>query len=401
MISRGPSSLLLLATAGGWLLLLLLSSSSSSVEAARRPVDARAVRALEENGYQYIEDLSGYTMTFGKCVRVKVPNDDDDQEGNGYFLNGHYYAQGQQFASVYLCDKYSQSSSDNTCGICDTSKEYVTDLGTYIDTTLGYAAAMCQSCEAQCYRRQLEEDEEDEAEEEEQMMNVDCSTCVDTCKHMNFANYNENNGDDANYGQYSQDETMYLECQEAFQDGNGYDIYVGPQCTADGDITIGFYYDDECTVKSSSQEMDYGFEYGTFHGIQSMCVDCNPYGNGDGGVCQELYEDSTHCSMGRNLNNNGEDEDMPICKTYQKASKAHVYGSHQKEWKVVETIVAILLIGGFSWMFLTLSYTYYLRHRAKAAAAAGDGKGASLADNDHHTEPEVLVTDKAGLPPVA
>jgi len=334
-----------------------------------------------------MESLSGYQMQFGKCVRVKVPNDDDDEnEGNSYFYNGRFYSQGVQFASVYLCEE-NGSTEAGQCGKCDTSKEYVTDLGTYLDTTLAYAQSMCQSCNALCYNRrgrQLEEEQEAEGEEEANYMNVNCNVCRDTCKNMNFDNAD---GDADGDGQA--DETQYLECQEAFQDESGNIIYAGPQCTGDGDITIGFYYDDECTVKSSSQDVDLGFSSGTFTGIETMCLDCDPYGNGEDDVCQSLYADSTHCSNGKSLNGE-EDDGLPICKTLAKSHKEHFYGKHPRNWRIVESLIAVVVLGGLLFAFFALSYTYYLRHRHSAAAAANSKE--PLADHDYHSAPEVTIT---------
>jgi len=329
-------------------------------------------------------------MQFGKCVRVKVPDDGDD-EGNSYFYNGHYYAQGMQFASVYLCDanEKTDGSDEQRCGVCDTSKEYVTDLATYLETTLGYASLMCQSCEAKCGRRQLEEEEEDGGDEEVAYMNVDCDSCQSTCQYMNFdyVNGDQDEGDDGGNNQNYIDETQYLECQEAFVDEDGIQIYAGPQCNSDGDIIIGFYYDEDCTVKSSSAVMDFGFDYGTFQGIQSTCVSCNPYGNGEDDVCQELYGDSTHCSNGKDLS--GDDNDMPICKSYAKANKTKVYGKRKRNWKQMEIIAAIVLVLGVCWGFLSLSWAYYLRHRSYKASAK-----VPLSAEDHISEPEVMITQK-------
>lgn len=344
---------------------------------AHAKVDVRTLRALEENGYQYLEDLSGYQMQFGKCVRVKVPEDGDD-EGNSYFYNGHYYAQAQQFASVYLCQA---SDSSSMCGVCDTDKEYVTDLATYLETTLQYAALMCQSCTAQCGGRRRLDDAS---------MTVDCSTCSKTCANMNFAYMEDNNN---NNNANANDETMYLECQAAYQDEYGIQIYAGPQCNADGDIVIGFYYDDECTVKSSSAAMDYGFQYGTFRGIQSMCLNCNAYGNGEDEFCEGLYMDATHCSKGRNVAGGDDEDEMPICKTLEKMYKEKIYGTHQRKTRILEICISVIVISAALSGFATLSYTYYLRHRANK------DKREPLTEHDHHTEPEVTISSRSDLPP--
>lgn len=402
MVSSSPSLILPSLVVGVLLLASTaqINASSSSTTTAVTPPSSRTLRALEDNGYEYMESLSGYQMQFGKCVRVKVPNDDDDEEGNSYFYNGHYYAQGQQFASVYLCE------GNDSCGSCDTSKEYVTDLATYLEASLGYAQALCSSCDAQCGRRQQRrlEDGGDEAEEEEEQeeeqaeeaayMSVNCNSCRDTCQNMNFDYVNAdddggNNNDNADGDAAAADETQYLDCQQAFQDESGNVIYAGPQCDGDGDITIGFYYDEDCTVKSSSQQMDFGFEYGTFQGIQEMCLDCDPYGNGEDDVCAELYQDSTHCANGKNLNGGDGDGDMPICKTVAKSHKEHFYGTHQKKWRIVESLIAFILIGGLSFAFFSLSYTYFLRHRRSSSSSGKE----PLAENDYHSAPEVQVTN--------
>lgn len=345
-------------------------------------LSASTLRALEDNGYEYMEDLSAYQMQFGKCVRVKVP-EDDDEEGNSYFYNGHYYAQGMQFASVFLCDASSQpdENSEDICGACDHSKEYVTDLGTYLYTALQYGSSMCYSCNAVCGgRRRLD----DGGDNQVAYMNVDCNTCTSTCQNMNFDYVNGDNQDDQNQNQ-NYDETQYLECQEAFQDENGIQIYAGPQCNSEGDIAIGFYYDDECTVKSTSSTMDFGFEYGTFKGVQNTCLSCNPYGNGEDDVCQELYQEATHCSNGKDLS--GADQELPICKSYQKAHKTRIYGKRKKSLHILEIAIAVILVGGLCWAFLTLSWTYYLRHRERKASAK-----VPLSAEDHISEPEVMIT---------
>jgi hypothetical protein len=345
-------------------------------------VDERTLRALEENGYQYLDDLSGYQMQFGKCVRVKVPEDGDD-EGNSYFYNGHYYAQAQQFASVYLCQASSGSSSTTMCGVCDTEKEYVTDLATYLETTLEYAALMCQSCTAQCggRRRRLEE---------AASMTVDCSTCTSTCANMNFGYMQDNNENNNNANANVNDETMYLDCQAAYVDADGIQLYAGPQCNADADIVIGFYYDDECTVKSSSADMDYGFKYGTFRGIQSMCLNCNAYGNEEDEFCESLYMDATHCSKGRNLAGGDDEDEMPICKTLEKTYKEKFYGSGRRNTKVLKICIAVIVVATALFGFAAASYTYYLRHRANK------DKREPLTEHDHHTEPEVTITGSRG-----
>lgn len=163
------------------------------------------------------EDFSAYSVKFGRCFKVKIPDEDQDQEGNSYFYNGAYRSQSNAYVAFHLC-------SDG-CGDCDTSIGYVAEIDSVLDAEVNYVQQYCYACQAQC-RRFLEEGGQNQG------MQADCSTCSTVCK-----SYNSGNGET--------DETQYLNCQAAYADGNGLQYYAGPGCSDDGHVVIRLYYDGE------------------------------------------------------------------------------------------------------------------------------------------------------------
>lgn len=300
------------------------------------------VRKLEDaagNSYNYLDDLSGYNLVYGKCVRVKIPQENDD-DGNAYFYNGKYHAPSAAYASFYLCD---QSGNEHQCGTCDSSTQYVTELEDYLESQVEFAQNYCASCGAQCRRRRADDEDgdEDNGENDEDLV-VDCSTCVDECALLLAGN--EGN-----------DETNYVECQESHQDENGLQYYTGPACDADtGDIVIGLYYDEDCTMKSHEYENNFAFN--TFGTIEGMCVDCS------NGYCDDLYGDAYHCYNGYDQAGNG-DDDMPVCKTFKKATKEWTYATAKSKNKFVPILITVLVFGALGSVFAFLSFTYYIRHK--------------------------------------
>lgn len=320
----------LLATAA----VATVASADSDPLALRTDTSWMPFRRLDQSAYANIEDFSGYNMQFGKCARVKVPqNNNDDNEGNSYFANGRYHAQYLQYASFFLC----QDDGTSTCS-CDYTTEYVTDLQTYLENNIEYLQGMCEACSAQCNRRRLEDEEEEDAAYEYQ---PDCSTCANTCSGIN-----SNDG--------NPDETDYLECQEAFEDEeSGLQFYSAPKCDSNGNVVIGLFYDDECTVKTAVT-YDIGFSYGTFKAIENSCISCSD------GLCENLYEDALHCVDGNTMN--GNDDDMPVCKTY-KTMAARTYSERKKKLKILPFVIVPLVLVG---CIVSSSYTYYVRHQRKA-----------------------------------
>ena len=320
---------------------------------------AHGIRRLEDSSsaaysYTYLNDLSSYKTQFGKCLRIKVQenNDDDAKEGNSHFYNGNYYAQYKRYASFFLCS----DDKNGQCGSCDESIEYVTYLDTYLDSSAEYIQTLCGNCAQQCGRRELVlllQQEEEEDEERQLESTADCSTCTSICANYDNSNTNEFN---------------YLDCQKAFVDADtGVQYYSAAACDSNEDIYIGVFYDNACTIKSKKL-LDVAFTYNNFKMVQNMCTDCTDAN----GLCNNLYKQSWHCLNGNNQYGNMGNDDMAVCKTFKEASMTRTYKKIGKTWHGVPFFV---MLSSFVFVsFLLGSYTYYIRHRAKKIPlAAQDG----------------------------
>ena len=321
--------------------LSLLGTIATAVSAAQSEVSSFS-RILEgENGqsYAYLDDVSGYSLQFGSCVRVKIQNEnDDDQEGNGYFFNGSYRAQYMRYATFHLC-----TNNQNSCD-CDYSTQYATEISEFLQTTLNHMENYCETCEAMCGRRRLDEG-----------YAVDCNACSNDCSTFNS-------------GQGNADESDYVECAAGYVDGDGIQYYYGPQCDSNGQLEIGLFYDDECTVKTSSGNAPQ-FNYYKFQSVTGMCMDCS-----SDDTCGDLYGDALHCFNGKEASGKNEDN-MSVCSSVKKASTSHEYASGSRRKSGADKFLMIFFIVlaiSFVGAFLFLSYTYYIRHRGERSLVSQD-----------------------------
>jgi len=342
------SAELALAWAAASLLLVADASSSSDAQPA------------------FIRSLSSYNyMKFERCVRVKIPENNDD-DGNSYFYNGAYRSQSLPYVAYRMC-------SDCSLKDCDDSS-FLAPLANVVDNQVAYTQGYCNSCSAQCRRRRVEEDDEGEGEGDNNNNNnnnnnyananlqVNCNSCVSECSSM-LQNYYEGN-----------DETAYLGCNAAYADENGLQYYSMASCGEDGGLRIGLFYDDECTVKKDDVT-GYGenFAYDTFLATQNICMSCAD------GICDDM-EQSLECLDGKNQNYNVDDE-MYACKAYKKAAKEWTYAKARGDKKVGLIVLSLLLIG----LFLMGAYTYFVRHKRQeekdkaATMAAAEPKAAEYA----------------------
>eukprot|EP00550_Attheya_septentrionalis_P007273 CAMPEP_0198289436 /NCGR_PEP_ID=MMETSP1449-20131203/7608_1 /TAXON_ID=420275 /ORGANISM="Attheya septentrionalis, Strain CCMP2084" /LENGTH=342 /DNA_ID=CAMNT_0043987753 /DNA_START=25 /DNA_END=1053 /DNA_ORIENTATION=- len=320
----------------------------SQAEGHDYPFVRSETRVLEDgSSYAYLNDLSSYSTQYSKCVRAKIQDDNDDQqEGNSYFVNGRYHAQYKTFASFVLCE-----DDGSSCGTCDYNTHYVTDLDTYLDSTITSIQEVCQACANQCGRRNLEDGGNDVV--------ANCNTCVSECSLINYGNGGE-------------DETEYMACQAAYADENsGIQYYSGPTCDSSGGLVIGLFYDEDCTVKTGS-ELDNGFSYDTFKTVETFCGSCST------GMCDDLYPYALHCFGAYNMNANAaEDGDgvnsKSICKAA--AQKTNNYKRTRKQkWHIIPVFLVVFsLFGGLTFG----SYTYYIRHR--------DMDAAPMSSDDHQS----------------
>lgn len=331
-----------------WIHLFLLAT----VVSAAPP---RWLEDAEEGGGNYNNngDLSNFSIRQGTCFRMKIVNDNDD-DGNSYFYNGAYRAQYTRYISFELC-------SDQKC------TNYVTELDSYLEETVYYVQNMCGACANQCGgnrrlfaasggARRLEE--EGGGENNNNNMYVDCNTCVSECQLLN-----------SDKGNDGTDESNYLQCQADYEDGD-VQYYTAPQCES-GQVVIGHFYDDECTIKTSTLQ-DSGFSYNTFETMASVGVDCSLSND----VCQDLFGNAVLCEDGYAEEN--DEDDSKLCKAAKAANRVQTFyrKPFYKKAHLVPVFLLVFVLGfGISFM----AYTYYVRHKrlqseqAKVPMAELDG----------------------------
>ena len=271
---------------------------------------------------------SGQVVRAGPCFRMKIAEDNDD-DGNSYFYNGAYRSQYQRYMAFFVC----QSSYDEGDSNC---QEYVADLDTYLEMTVETTQNVCQACRNQCRRRM---EEEGQGQEQGNVV-VNCQTCASECELLM-------------YGGGGNDESQYLQCQESYNDGE-LQYYTAPQCDNNGGLSIGYFYDDECTIKANSAPQDLGLEYNTFQTIERIGLDCSNAGD----LCDQLTDGASYCQAGYY---NEEQEDRALCKAAATAEMEHTY--YKKPfWKKMHIPGILLLLALLCALFSFLSYTYYVRH---------------------------------------
>jgi hypothetical protein len=272
----------------------------------------------------------------GPCFNVKI-QDEEDEEGNSYFYNGAYRAQYQRYISFTACIAAENEGEAESCSL------FVSDLEDFIEPAVEYLQNYCATCLQTC-RRNLRFLEDQEQQGENYAVSVDCSSCSDQCSYQ-YTDYEINN----------------LECQEA-QDDNGnrrldedgdLQYYTAPGCY-NGQVVIGKFYDDECSIKASMIQQ----EYPLFDALSQFRMDCS----NNNQVCQELLNGAVSCA---DANNGGDDDIKKLCNSASHATRARTYARKRKWYQRPGTWFALFLLAaavvgalGF------LSYTYYVRHKS-------------------------------------
>lgn len=336
------------------------ASASSSKRILGAPSSTRSLQ--DGSSYAYLNDLTGYSLQYSTCLRVKIPqeNDDDAIEGNVNFYNGRYHAQYQIYATFHVCGDGSGSS--NQCGTCDYGTEYATDANQYLETSLDHWENYCEACQNACGGRRKLEDAAG--------ANINCNTCSKSC-----ATYAKDNGND---------ESAYINCAAGAVDEDGLQLYYGPQCSDDGQLIIGVFYDDECTIKTKSDSPN--FDYYKFGVITEECVDCSSEAGEE--TCGDMYGEAFHCVNGRDQQ--GKDNEMNVCSAVKKHMMNVDYSGVKKRHaakdmfvKIFFVLLACSIVGGL----IFLPYTYYIRHR-------GEKSQPMLSSEDVHEEmPEAAVAE--------
>jgi hypothetical protein len=323
-------------------------------------VSASSSRRLDDQNYNgdSSSSSSNSLLVSGTCFRMKIAENNGDDDGNSYFYNGAYRSQQARYIAFELCS----SSSNGNC------EQYVTQLDTYLQQTVPYFQSLCNSCSQTCRRalRALEDHNQEEegneaAAADEQAVQVDCNTCENTCQRI------ANNG-------YATDEADYLECQQsANNDEDGMQYYTAPQCD-DGKIVIGHFYDDECSIKTTKEDTS-TFAYATFATLQESRIDCSSSDNNNN-VCSNLLENAISCSSNS--------QSSTVCKAAASAARVATYYT-KPLWKKYHVVFILFLSMVLLVLVLGLSHTYFVRHRLQKHLDLLDGKKVPMADLDGTT----------------
>ena len=281
---------------------------------------ATPLRKLEEAAEQEV-DLSSYSIKFEKCQFVKQY---DDEEGGGEENESPLVT--KRFVIFRLCP-------DTSCGSCNYNYgEYIVDMDTYLESTLGYKQEMqeqyCENCN-QCVEYAAEQAENaangednnnDNGEEDENASmcaNMDTSTCYSECQ--NIENMEENGYVDA---------SELTECQQLdYEDNYGNVYYAGAMCASSGSrIKIGIFTDEECSNYDETKDVETYMKNGdgysmklSYHLLKQTfaegecvanCLVEDQDNNNDGDaeaeiaeVCQELYEGAGKCEKTHGFEN--------------------------------------------------------------------------------------------------
>ncbi|KAL7522386.1 hypothetical protein ACHAWX_007070 [Stephanocyclus meneghinianus] len=198
-------------------------------------------------GYDGYSDLtSSHNLKWsGKCTSVPAGFNYNYRKGKSYETNYESY-----FA-FFTCNGWS----------CDKTVERAIRIDDYFRATSGCVQDYCAQCS-----------------------DAGCSSNCNTYGNMTSLT------DD--YGN-----NTYNGCS-ATTSSEGLRYYYGPQCTDDGNVTMGYFFDKHCQLNATRRRNIYSPDsfiyFDVFRFVQSICSDCSYFG-----LCEGVYNSSYAC-MGNN-----------------------------------------------------------------------------------------------------
>lgn len=226
---------------------------------------SRRVEQQDNENEQDISFVAKYSIKFMGCHHVTQwaseeeieemdeENDDENNQEEGRTpsaANGRIRSKG--LVRYRLCP--SDSCFDHFGAGCSSNfGEYIVDMYSFLETYIGWrvenAAYQCQTYRNTCYKKCYESSNANCYSNCYKGYGVDASLCA-------------NSGEDAygnEYDSYGNEFSLedYLQCGEydiINNDGEEIAHYLGPYCSAQGgDIRLGFFQDQYCTIASSYQ----------------------------------------------------------------------------------------------------------------------------------------------------
>lgn len=300
--------------------------------AKAQPTANSQLRRLDQNqqeeGEEYVPDISYYSLKFQQCQFVKSYDDDlaGDEDSSTVLAT-------KRFVIFRLCPSDACDSCNSNFG------EYIVDLESYLDATVEYQKdiqeEMCRACQ-ECGNYGDQQNAEQNGEEQQndagrRLQNVDCDSCYHEC--MKIENMEANGYIDA---------TDFMECQMIYdpEDDGKAALFAGPMCASGGTkIKIGVYEDENCNIPDLEKDVDdylmtdQGVSMKLSHALlktvySSDCISClwvdenenqnqdqqnddqqNQNNNRDANenkildMCEELYDQAAKCEKANGFDN--------------------------------------------------------------------------------------------------
>jgi hypothetical protein len=332
------------------------SNGDISGEAGRKLVqNARRVQNNqygEDYNYQDIDTsfIAGYSVKFQGCHHVQKWNDEAEDEDDIKILT-------QRLVRFRMCPADTCSSS--TTKGCDSNYgDYLVDMETYVDAYMtNMQNQYAQNNQYYGGNRGLEMDLADY---------MTCSEMDMDGNQRKLARELAQNG--YYYNNYANEDVAY---------------YVGPYCAEQGgEIRIGVFYDDTCTVAADNGEEIFKMvnngmtlPYSESSIVNLGCLSCGGYGEVNE-LCETLYESSGKCEEKMNVYYPNESSCSYIegIKVIREDGVIRTSATRKSTAAAISTgvfLTASLLLSG---------YVYYLRTKLGRARInlAASSQGASL-----------------------
>ena len=292
--------------------------STISEEEAISLVNRHLGQQQDDTAVDYYEyNLANFSLRFDRCQYVKMYDDDMAQDGgsDSPFAIKH-------FAVYRVCP------SDD-CQKCKNGVfgRYVNELDDYLQYTVAAQESafeyMCNNCQEQCNGQ-------------------NCTGCGKICYHLdnleangyidaaNFIqcqklqmNYGDDGaGVDDDGGNAQGDQGRNRKLDQAGDDGNQLQLYIGPRCSRDGTrVLIGLFSDEDCLDPYTTADpedflggkLSYHLMAHTSSNDGEYCLSCmesdedaNADDEADGDdvnqMCENLYNEAAKCESKYGLN---------------------------------------------------------------------------------------------------
>jgi hypothetical protein len=173
--------------------------------------------------YEYSDLTSSYHLKWnGKCTSVPAGLNYNYRKGKSYEINHEYYLAFHTCKSSFSCDR---------------SVEHAVRLDDYFRATSGCAQDYCDQCDGD-----------------------KCSANCELYTLMAAATIEDGN-------------STYNGCSLTIS-SEGLRYYYGPQCTNDGDLTMGYFFDKHCQLNATRRGNIYSPEsfvaFNVFYFVQSV-----------------------------------------------------------------------------------------------------------------------------------